>query len=108
MGVLDFLPKPFKATDLEKIIGGALGEPEKREIHDRHLWLQIGAGSYRLCDRNFECGSCSLAQEIQGTFETVVLLGEDEIEKLRKTSGHEKFCRYGSVRFVHRDKPYIE
>jgi len=108
LGVLDFLPKPFKATDLEKIIGGALGELEENKVDDKHLWLQIGAVSYRLCDRNYDCASCPLAEQIQDTYETVVLLGEDEIKKLREQTGREKFCRYGSVHFVHRDKPYID
>ena len=108
LGVLDFLPKPFRAPDLERIIAGALGELVRQETKDKHLWLQIGAVSYRLCDRDYDCTSCQLAQEIQDTYETVILLGEDEIRKLKKESGREKFCRFGSVHFVHRDKPYIE
>ncbi len=108
LGILDFLPKPFKITDLEKIIRAALGELESKEIGKKHLWLEIGALSYRLCDHDYECSSCSLAQEIQGTFGTVDLLSEKEVQKLKRSPNDQKFCRFGSTYMVHKDKSHLE
>lgn len=108
LGILNYLSKPLKVEDLEKIISAALGELGGKEMARTHLWLEIGAVSYRLCDRDYECDSCPLAQEIQDTFETVVLIGRDEVKKLQQSPGGQRFCRFGSVRLVHRDKPYLD
>ncbi|MDH5696670.1 MAG: response regulator, partial [Dehalococcoidia bacterium] len=59
LGFLDYLAKPFKVEDLEKLITRALGEAEEKKVGKKHLWLELGAVSYRLCDRNYECGHCA-------------------------------------------------
>jgi YesN/AraC family two-component response regulator len=110
LGVIDFLPKPFQVADLEKVIGGALDELKEHEKDNKHLWLQLGAGSYRLCDRNYECDSCPTGQAVlQGRYDTITFLSDDEVKRLKQLSNaDEKFCRYGTVRFFKRDKPYLE
>ena len=105
LGLLDYLPKPFKAEDLEKIIGGALGELEEKKIGKEHLWLTLGAVSYRLCDHNYECGSCAFAQDVQDRFGTITVIGEDEVDKLKQLPGSQRLCRYASVHFVQKEKP---
>lgn len=65
LGLLDYLPKPFKVDDLEKIVAGALGEVETKIKPKEHLWLELGAVSYRVCTHNYECGACAFAQDIQ-------------------------------------------
>ena len=100
LGLLDYLGKPFKVEDLEKLISAALGEAEGGKIGKHHLWLELGAVSYRLCDHNYECGSCAFAQDIQDRFGTIAVIGEDEVAKLRKLPGSQRPCRYASVHFT--------
>ncbi len=104
LGLLDYLPKPFKVEDLEKIVSGALGELEEKKIGTKHVWLELGAVSYRLCDREYKCGSCAFAQDIQDRFGTIAVIGEDEIAKLMKLPGSQRLCRYASVHFVPKEK----
>ena len=105
LGLLDYLAKPFRAEDLEKIISGALEELEEEKIGKEHLWLTLGAVSYRLCDRNYECGSCAFAQDIQDRFGTIAVIGEDEVAKFKQLPGSQRLCRYASVHFVKKEKP---
>lgn len=104
LGLLDYLPKPFKVEDLERIVGGALGELEAKKIDKKHLWLELGAVSYRLCDHQYECGSCAFAQDIQDRFGTIAVIGEDEVAKLKQLPGSQRLCRYASVHFVPKEK----
>ncbi len=100
LGLLDYLSKPFKVDDLEKIISGALGEAEKKVSGKEHLWLELGAVSFRICTQDYKCGACTFAQDIQDRFGTIAVIGEDEVEKLRKLPGNQRLCRYASVHFV--------
>ncbi len=108
LGLLDYLPKPFKVEDLEKLITQALGEAEQKKIGKKHLWLELGAVSYRLCDRNYECGRCAFAQDIQDRFGTISVIGEDEVAKLKQLPGRQRLCRYALVHFVKKDKPGLD
>jgi DNA-binding NtrC family response regulator len=105
LGLLDYLSKPFKVDDLEKLIGVALGEAEIKKVNKGHQWLELGAVSYRLCDRNYECGHCAFAQDIQDRFGTIAVISEDEVAKLRQLPGSQRLCRYASVHFVEKEKP---
>ena len=107
LGLLDYLAKPFKVEDLEKTIGGALAEAEE-EPGKKHLWLELGAVSYRLCDRNYECGHCAFAQDIQDRFGTIAVIGENEVAKLKQLPGRQRLCRYASVHFVKKEKPGLD
>ena len=107
LGLLDYLAKPFKVADLEKLITEALGEAERKKIGKKHLWLELGAVSYRLCDRNYECGSCAFAQDIQDRFGTISVIGEDEVAKLKQLPGSQRLCRYASVHFIKKEKPAL-
>ena len=106
LGILDYLPKPFKVDDLENIISGALGELEEKKIDKEHLWLELGAVSYRLCDHSYECGSCAFAQDIQDRFGTIAVIGDDKVAKLKALPGSQRFCRYASVHFIQK-KPTL-
>ena len=108
LGLLDYLPKPFKVEDLEKIISGALGELKGKKIEKKHLWLELGAVSFRLCTRDYECGSCAFAQDIQDRFGTIAVIGEDEIARLKQLPGSQRLCRYASVHFVPKEKPRLD
>jgi DNA-binding NtrC family response regulator len=108
LGLLDFLSKPFKVDDLEKLISVALGEVEGKKAGKEHQWLELGAVSYRLCDRNYECGHCAFAQDIQDRFGTIAVIGEDEVAKLRQLPGSQRPCRYASVHFVEKEKPRLD
>jgi len=108
LGLLDFLAKPFKVDDLEKLIGAALGEAERKKVAKEHHWLELGAVSYRLCDRNYECGHCAFAQDIQDRFGTIAVIGEDEVAKLKQLPGSQRPCRYASVHFVEKEKPRLD
>jgi len=107
LGLLDYLTKPFKVEELERIISGALGELEEGKISKEHIWLELGAVSYRLCDRDYDCGHCAFAQYMQERFGTIALIGEDEVEKLRQLPGSQRQCRYASVHFVKKEKTGI-
>jgi len=100
--------KPFKISDLEKLIGAALGEVGKEKTGKEHQWLELGAVSYRLCDRNYECGHCAFAQDIQDRFGTISVIGDEEVEKLKKLPTSQRLCRYASVHFVKKEKPELE
>jgi DNA-binding NtrC family response regulator len=105
LGIIDYLAKPFKVDDLEKTIRGALGEAEVKKVGKEHHWLELGAVSYRLCDHEYECGSCAFAQDIQDRFGTIAVIGEDEVAKLKQLPGRQRPCRYASVHFVKKEKP---
>jgi two-component system NtrC family response regulator/two-component system nitrogen regulation response regulator GlnG len=108
LGLLDYLPKPFKVEDLEKIISGALGELEEKKIGKKHVWLELGAVSFRLCTHEYECGSCEFAQDIQDRFGTIAVIGEDEVVKLKQLPGGQRLCRYASVHFVKKEKSGLD
>jgi CheY-like chemotaxis protein len=108
LGLVDYLVKPFKISDLEKLIGAALGEVGKGKTGKEHQWLELGAVSYRLCDRNYECGHCAFAQDIQDRFGTISVIGDEEVEKLKKLPTSQRLCRYASVHFVKKEKPELE
>ena len=109
LGLLDYLAKPFRVEDLEKIISGALGELEGIQIEDKkHLWLELGAVSFRLCTHNYECGSCAFAQDMQDRFGTIAVIGEDEVAKLKQLPGGQRLCRYASVHFVKKEEPGLD
>jgi DNA-binding NtrC family response regulator len=108
LGLVDYLVKPFKISDLEKLIGAALGEVGKEKTGKEHQWLELGAVSYRLCDRNYECGHCAFAQDIQDRFGTISVIGDEEVEKLKKLPTSQRLCRYASVHFVKKEKPELE
>ena len=108
LGFLDYLAKPFKVEDLEKLIGAALGEAERKKVGKEHRWLELGAVSYRLCDRNYECGHCAFAQDIQDRFGTIAVIGEDEVAKLKLLPSTQRLCRYASVHFVEKEKPHLD
>ncbi len=108
LGLLDYLSKPFKVEDLEKTISGALGEVEEKVAGKEHLWLELGAVSYRLCDRDYKCGSCAFAQDIQDRFGTIAVIGEDEVAKLKKAPGNQRLCRYAAVHFVKKEQPRLD
>ena len=105
LGLLDYLAKPFHVDDLEKLIGAALGEAERKKAGKEHRWLELGAVSYRICDRNYECGHCAFAQDIQDRFGTIAVIGEDEVAKLKLLPSTQRLCRYASVHFVEKKKP---
>jgi len=108
LGLIDYLVKPFKIEDLEKLIAAAVEEAAKEKAGKEHHWLELGAVSYRLCDRNYECGHCAFAQDIQDRFGTIAVIGEDEVSKLKQLSAGQKLCRYASVHFVKKEKPELE
>lgn len=104
LGLIDYLPKPFKIEDLEKIISGALEELDKKETRGQNVWLELGAVSFRICTRNYECGHCAFAQDIQDRFGTIDVIGEQEVSKLKTLPGNQRLCRYTSVHFVNKEK----
>ena len=108
LGLMDYLAKPFKVEDLEKLITQALGEAEEKKVGKKHLWLELGAVSYRLCDRNYECGHCAFAQDIQDRFGTIAVIGDDEVAKFKQLPGSQRLCRYASVHFVKKEKPDLD
>lgn len=103
LGLLDYLSKPFKVEDLEKTINTALGEAAARTETGKHLWLELGAVSFRICTHNYECGSCAFAQDIQDRFGTINVIGEEDVNKMKQATGSHRLCRYASVHFV--EKP---
>ncbi len=107
IGLLDYLPKPFNVEDLEKIIGGALEEVEVSKLKGKHVWLELGAVSFRLCTRNYECGHCAFAQDIQDRFGTISVIGENEVARFKQLPGNQRLCRYTSVHFVKKERPHL-
>jgi len=105
IGLLDYLAKPFKVEDLEKIISGALEEVKEKKTKGKHIWLEIGAVSFRICTRNYECGHCAFAQDLQDRFGTIAVVGEDEVGKLKQLPANQRLCRYTSIHFVRKEKP---
>jgi len=106
LGLLDYLPKPFKVEELEKIVSGALGELEEKKLDKKHVWLELGAVSFRLCTQGYECGSCAFAQDIQDRFGTIAVIGEDEVARLKQLPGSQRLCRYASVHFIPKEEPH--
>lgn len=108
LGLLEYLTKPFKVEDLEKTIRGALEEAEGKKEGRKHLWLELGAVSFRVCTFDYECGKCEFAQEIQDRFGTISVIGEDEIAKLRQLPSDQRLCRYTALHFAKKEKPGLD
>ncbi len=104
LGLLDYLAKPFKVEDLEKTIRGALEEVEEWKLKDKHLWLELGAVSFRLCTQNYKCGSCAFAQEMQDKFGTIAAISKDEVAKLMQLPESQRVCRYTALHFAKKEK----
>jgi len=108
IGLLDYLPKPFRIEDLENIISGTLDEVDRKTTKNRNLWLELGAVSFRICTRNYECGHCAFAQDLQDRFGTISVIGDSDIDKLRQLPGNQRLCRYTSVHFVQREPSKLQ
>jgi CheY-like chemotaxis protein len=104
LGLVDYLPKPFKVEELEKTISGMLGEVETGKPSGKHVWLELGAVSYRLCTNDYDCATCAFAQDIQDRFGTIAVIGPDEVAKLRELPANQRLCRLASVHFVEKEK----
>jgi len=94
LGLIDYVPKPFKVEDLEKTIKGALQEVAEEELPEKHDLLHLGAVSVQLCTHNYECGSCAFAQDIQDLYGTIAIVSEDEINDLKQLPVNERLCPY--------------
>lgn len=94
LGLLDYLPKPFKVEDLEKTIKGALQEVVEKKLPEKQDWVELGAVSFQLCTHNYECSSCGFAQDIQERYGTIAVVSEDEINDLRQLPVTERLCPY--------------
>ncbi len=108
LGILNYLPKPFKVDALKEVLNAALGETEGKKIEKKNKLAEIGALSYRVCDLNYECGICPLTQEIEDKFGTFILIENKEVEKLKQQSGVRKFCRFGSIYVVPGVNPFLD
>jgi len=104
LGLVDYLPKPFKVDDLENTISKMLGEVETGKKSGKHVWLELGAVSYRLCTSDYDCATCAFAQDIQDRFGTIAVIGPDEVAKLKTLPANQRLCRLASVHFVEKDK----
>lgn len=100
LGLIDYLPKPFKVEELEETISGMLGEVKSGKPSGKHVWLELGAVSYRLCTKDYECATCEFAQDIQDRFGTIAVIGPDEVAGLRALPANQRVCRLASVHFV--------
>jgi DNA-binding response OmpR family regulator len=104
LGLIDYLPKPFKVEELEKTVSKMLGEVESGQPSGKHVWLELGAVSYRLCTNDYDCATCAFAQDIQDRFGTIAVIGPDEVAKLRALPANQRLCRLASVHFVEKEK----
>ncbi len=94
LGLLDYLPKPFRMEDLERVITEALQEIIEKKLSEEQAWVELGAVSFRLCTRNYECVSCGFAQDIKDRYGNKVIVSEDEIITLRQRAADERICPY--------------
>ena len=94
LGLLDYLPKPFRIEDLEKVIKGALQEVVERKLPEKQGLLELGAVSFRLCTHNYECSSCAFAQDIRDRYGTITVISEDEVNNFRQLPVNERLCPY--------------
>lgn len=94
LGLLDYVPKPFKVEDLENTIKGALQDVVEKRLPEKQDWVELGAVSFQVCTRNYECSSCGFAQDIQDRFGTIAVVSEDEINDLRRLPVAERICPY--------------
>jgi DNA-binding NtrC family response regulator len=94
LGLLDYLPKPFKVEDLEKTIKEALQEVVEKKLPEKEDWLELGAVSFQLCTHNYECSCCGFAQDIHDRYGTIAVVSEDEINELRQLPVTERLCPY--------------
>ncbi|MGA8849473.1 MAG: response regulator [Dehalococcoidia bacterium] len=104
LGLVDYLPKPFKVEELEKAISRMLGEVETGKPSGKHVWLELGAVSYRLCTNDYDCATCAFAQDIQDRFGTIAVIGADEVAKLKALPANQRLCRLASVHFIEKEK----
>jgi len=98
-------PPNWSLKDRFLVFGApAIEEAEEKKLAKKHLWLELGAVSFRLCTHNYDCGSCAFAQDIQDRFGTISVIGEEEVAKFKELPGSQRLCRYASVHFVPKDK----
>jgi DNA-binding NtrC family response regulator len=94
LGLIDYLPKPFKVEELEETIKEALQEVVDENVPDKQAWLELGAVSFQLCTHNYECASCGFAQDLQERYGRIAVISEDEINHLRQLPDSERTCPY--------------
>jgi len=94
LGLLDYLPKPFKVEELEKTIKEALQDVAGEKLPEEQAWVELGAVSFQLCSHNYECSSCGFAQDMHDRYGTVAVISEDEISDLRQLPVTERLCPY--------------
>jgi len=94
LGLLDYLPKPFKVEDLEKTIKDALEEVVGKRSTEQQEWVELGAVSAQPCTHNYECSSCGFAHDLQDRYGTIAVISEDEITSLRQLPASKRLCPY--------------
>jgi len=94
LGLIDYLPKPFKVEDLEKTIKEALQEVVGKKLPEKEDWVELGAVSIQACTHNYECISCAFAQDLHDRYGTVTVISEDEITNFRQLPASERRCPY--------------
>ena len=94
LGLIDYLPKPFKVEDLEKTIKEALQEVVGKKLPEKEDWVELGAVSIQVCTHNYECISCAFAQDLHDRYGTVTVISEDEITNFRQLPASERRCPY--------------
>jgi DNA-binding NtrC family response regulator len=94
LGLIDYLPKPFRVEDLEKTIKEALQEVVGKELPEKEDWVELGAVSIQGCTHNYECISCAFAQDLHDRYGTVTVISEDEITNFRQLPAGERRCPY--------------
>jgi DNA-binding NtrC family response regulator len=94
LGLLDYVPKPFKVEDLEKTIKEALQDVVEKRLPEKQDRVELGAVSFQLCTHNYECSSCGFAQDIQDRYGTIGVISEDEINDLKQLPVTERLCPY--------------
>ncbi len=94
LGLLDYLPKPFKVEDLEKTIKEALEDVVGKKSPEKQDWVELGAVPVQLCTHNYECSSCGFAHDLEDRYGTITIISEDEITSLRQLPVGKRPCPY--------------
>ncbi len=90
LGIVDYFTKPFSVERLGETITTAISLFQIEAKED----FKLGVVSWRICDRDYQCKSCPLFQEIEERYGRIAYIPREELIKRKESPGDRRLCRF--------------